>query len=56
MLFQKVLQPVTHILQVPVKQIRTKLCHAFNHWVKVPEDKLNLVRDVIELLHINSLL
>lgn len=26
------------------KQVRTKLSQAFNHWLKVPEDKLQVSR------------
>jgi len=54
--FQKVLQPFTHILLVPGKQFRPKLFHASNYWLKVPADKFNLVRDIVEMLHTASLL
>jgi len=56
MSFQKVLQPFTHILQVPGSKFRPKLFHAFNYWLKVPADKFNLVRDVVEMHHTASLL
>jgi len=48
MLFQKVLQPFTHLMQVPGKQFRTKLFRGFNYWLKAPAEKFNLVRDIVE--------
>ncbi|GFG30425.1 hypothetical protein Cfor_01695, partial [Coptotermes formosanus] len=46
MIFQKLLQPLTHILQVPGKQIGPKFAHTFNYWLKVPENKRIMVRDI----------
>jgi len=56
MSFQKVLQPVTHILQVPGKQFRPKLLQAFNYWLKAPAEKFNLVRDIVEVFNTASLM
>nr|A0A7D0AGU9.1 RecName: Full=Terpene synthase; Short=EoTPS [Matsumurasca onukii]QAX24808.1 terpene synthase [Matsumurasca onukii] len=53
---EKLLQPFTYILQVPGKQIRAKLAHAFNYWLKIPNDKLNIVGEIIQMLHNSSLL
>ncbi|KAG7198914.1 hypothetical protein KM043_015731 [Ampulex compressa] len=50
------LQPFTYILQVPGKQIRAKLAHAFNYWLKIPNDKLQAIGDIIQMLHNSSLL
>ncbi|KAM9155901.1 geranylgeranyl pyrophosphate synthase isoform 3-T4 [Pangshura tecta] len=33
------LEPYKYLLQLPGKQVRTKLSQAFNHWLNVPEDK-----------------
>lgn len=38
------------------KQVRSKLSQAFNHWLKVPEDKLQIIIEVTEMLHNASLL
>ncbi|XP_061692958.1 geranylgeranyl pyrophosphate synthase isoform X4 [Syngnathoides biaculeatus] len=38
------------------KQVRTKLAQAFNHWLNVPEDKLQVIIEVTEMLHNASLL
>lgn len=53
---EKLLQPFKYILQVPGKQIRAKLAHAFNYWLKIPADKLNVVGDIVQMLHNSSLL
>ncbi|GFG36235.1 hypothetical protein Cfor_01026, partial [Coptotermes formosanus] len=56
MLFQKLLQPLTHILQVPGKQIRPKFVHPFNYWLKVPENKRIVVKDMAQMFHYSFLL
>nr|XP_004931182.1 geranylgeranyl pyrophosphate synthase isoform X2 [Bombyx mori]XP_021206938.1 geranylgeranyl pyrophosphate synthase isoform X2 [Bombyx mori] len=48
--------PYTYIQQVPGKQIRTKLASAFNYWLKISEEKLRLVGDIVQMLHNASLL
>lgn len=53
---EKLLQPFKYILQVPGKQIRAKLAHAFNYWLNIPADKLNVVGDIVQMLHNSSLL
>ncbi|XP_076169559.1 terpene synthase-like isoform X2 [Ptiloglossa arizonensis] len=50
------LEPFSYILQVPGKQIRTKLVRAFNYWLKIPQDKLLAVGDIVQILHTSSLL
>jgi hypothetical protein len=55
-LLQKLLQPFAYILQVPGKQIRAKLAHAFNYWLKIRADKLLVVGDIVQMLHNSSLL
>ncbi|XP_004931181.1 terpene synthase [Bombyx mori] len=53
---EKILMPYTYIQQVPGKQIRTKLASAFNYWLKISEEKLRLVGDIVQMLHNASLL
>jgi len=55
-LFQKVLQPLAHVLQVPGKQFRPKFFHAFNYWLKVPADQFSMLSDIVEMLHTATLL
>lgn len=50
------LEPYTYLLQLPGKQVRTKLSQAFNHWLNVPEDKTQIIIEVTEMLHNASLL
>ncbi|XP_069071900.1 geranylgeranyl pyrophosphate synthase isoform X2 [Pleurodeles waltl] len=50
------LEPYKYLLQLPGKQVRTKLSQAFNHWLNVPEDKTQIIIEVTEMLHNASLL
>ncbi|XP_056147858.1 geranylgeranyl pyrophosphate synthase [Lampris incognitus] len=50
------LEPYKYLLQLPGKQFRTKLSQAFNHWLNVPEDKLQVIIEATEMLHNASLL
>ncbi|XP_052749310.1 terpene synthase isoform X1 [Galleria mellonella] len=53
---EKILLPFTYIQQVPGKQIRTKLTSAFNYWLKVSDEKLRAVGEIVQMLHNSSLL
>ncbi|KAK6633833.1 hypothetical protein RUM44_004440 [Polyplax serrata] len=53
---EKLLQPFKYILQVPGKHMREKLAKAFNYWLKTPTDKLNIIVDIVQILHNSSLL
>ncbi|XP_068243946.1 terpene synthase [Palaemon carinicauda] len=53
---QILLQPFTYVLQVPGKMIRGKLAQAFNYWMRIPEDKLSAISEIIYMLHNASLL
>ncbi|EPS35036.1 hypothetical protein PDE_10001 [Penicillium oxalicum 114-2] len=48
--------PIDYLLSQPGKDLRSRLITAFNEWLNVPEEKLDLIRRVIELLHTASLL
>lgn len=50
------LQPFNYLRQVPGKEIRTRMIHAFDEWLQVPADKLEIITKVIEMLHTASLL
>lgn len=50
------LQPYTYIQQVPGKLIRAKLASAFNYWLKIDDEKLKAVGDIVQMLHNSSLL
>lgn len=50
------LQPFVYIQQIPGKQIRSKLALAFNHWLEIPLEKLNLIGEIVQMLHNSSLL
>ncbi|XP_043252398.1 geranylgeranyl pyrophosphate synthase-like isoform X1 [Colletes gigas] len=50
------LEPVNYIYCVPGTDIRPKLGEAFNHWLKIPQDKFNAIQEIIQILHTSTLL
>lgn len=48
--------PYNYLLQTPGKGIRPALLDAFNEWLHVPEDRINIIKTVVEMLHGGSLL
>ncbi|PYH69425.1 terpenoid synthase [Aspergillus vadensis CBS 113365] len=48
--------PLDYLLKSPGKDIRRKFTHAFNEWLRIPEDKLNIITEIVGLLHTASLL
>ncbi|XP_066139481.1 terpene synthase isoform X3 [Euwallacea fornicatus] len=53
---EQLLEPFNYILQVPGKNIRAKLARAFNLWLQIPEEKLAIITDIVQILHNSSLL
>jgi hypothetical protein len=53
---QILVEPYTYLTQNPGKEIRTKLIDAFNLWLQVPEEDLDVIRRVVRMLHGGSLL
>ncbi|CAH1106030.1 unnamed protein product [Psylliodes chrysocephalus] len=53
---KKLLEPFSYILQVPGKNIRSKLSSAFNYWLHIPDEKLTQISDIVQILHNSSLL
>ncbi|XP_065839223.1 geranylgeranyl pyrophosphate synthase-like [Oscarella lobularis] len=50
------LEPYEYLAQCPGKGIRPLLLDAFNHWLQVPEEKLDGLKEVTQMLHNASLL
>jgi len=50
------LEPYSHILSVPGKNIRGKLIAGFNTWMKVDQEKIKVIEEIVEMLHNASLL
>ncbi|PLW24183.1 hypothetical protein PCASD_04467 [Puccinia coronata f. sp. avenae] len=50
------LEPFTYLTSTPGKEIRSLMIDAFNHWLSVPNDQLNVVKRIVGLLHTASLL
>ena len=53
---KKLLEPLAYLLQVPGKNIRKKLLHAFNFWMKVDDAKVHEIGEIVQMLHNASLL
>ncbi|KAL1983846.1 hypothetical protein VTN96DRAFT_9847 [Rasamsonia emersonii] len=53
---QILLGPYDYLLQHPGKDIRKQLITAFNAWLKVPPDSLEIITKVVAMLHTASLL
>eukprot|EP01059_Diplonema_ambulator_P005833 TRINITY_DN15615_c0_g1_i2.p1 TRINITY_DN15615_c0_g1~~TRINITY_DN15615_c0_g1_i2.p1 ORF type:complete len:312 (+),score=93.49 TRINITY_DN15615_c0_g1_i2:38-973(+) len=47
--------PYQHIANVPGKGFRAKMIDAFNVWLKVPEDKVQRIKSIVDKLHTSSL-
>ncbi|KAG9306056.1 hypothetical protein G9A89_020251 [Geosiphon pyriformis] len=50
------LEPFNYLLAHPGKEIRSKMIEAFNYWLNVPKEQLNVITKVVEMLHTASLL
>ena len=50
------LEPFTYLLRKKGKDIRPKLLKAFNVWLNVPDEKVKIIGDIIQMLHNASLL
>ncbi|KAI1420545.1 isoprenoid synthase domain-containing protein [Xylaria sp. FL1777] len=48
--------PFNYLLSQPGKDIRTKLISAFNVWLDVPQETLDVISKVVAMLHTSSLL
>ena len=50
------LEPYSHILSVPGKNIRGKLIAGFNMWMNVEQEKIKAIEEIVQMLHNASLL
>jgi geranylgeranyl diphosphate synthase type 3 len=50
------MEPYDYLRQHPGKEIRTKMIIAFNKWLDVPAEQLQVITEVVEMLHTASLL
>ncbi|KAG2414728.1 hypothetical protein HFD88_003920 [Aspergillus terreus] len=51
-----VLAPFKYIKSMPSKGVREKLIDALNWWFKVPQPELEIIQNVVDLLHTSSLM
>lgn len=50
------LAPYNHVASIGGKEFRTLLLNAFNIWLKVPQRSMDVICDVVRMLHTSSLL
>ncbi|KAK8917701.1 Geranylgeranyl pyrophosphate synthase [Metarhizium anisopliae] len=48
--------PFDYLLNLPGKDVRSKMISAFNQWLCIPADKLEVIKRIVMLLHNASLL
>jgi geranylgeranyl pyrophosphate synthase len=48
--------PLDYLLSLPGKGFRGELMSTFNQWFRIPEAKLDIIKNIVELLHTASLL
>lgn len=48
--------PLAYLLEIPGKDVRSKMINAFNAWIQISDEKLVMIKRIIELLHTASLL
>ncbi|KAI0965489.1 geranylgeranyl pyrophosphate synthetase [Xylaria arbuscula] len=53
---ETVMGPFNYLLSQPGKDIRTKLISAFNLWLNVPKETLDIISNIVAMLHTSSLL
>ncbi|KAL1723011.1 isoprenoid synthase domain-containing protein, partial [Schizophyllum commune] len=51
-----VLEPYEYLLSTPGKEFRTQLIDAFNKWLAVPSDTLQIIAKIVNMLHSASLM
>ena len=49
-------EPYDYLTQMPGKGVRIKLVKAFNHWLNISKEKMDIICDIIQMLHNASLL
>jgi geranylgeranyl diphosphate synthase type 3 len=54
--FQALLEPFKYITSNPGKEIRGKLIEAFNIWLNVPPERLQVIAKIVNMLHAASLM
>ena len=53
---QRILESYNYLLNVPGKNIRGMLIDVFQLWLNIPQEKLDIIREIITSLHTSSLM
>ncbi|XP_070158262.1 terpene synthase-like [Polyergus mexicanus] len=47
---EKLLEPIRYYLQVSGKQMSVKVTHAFNYWLNISPDKIQVINEIVTML------
>ncbi|EFN87417.1 geranylgeranyl pyrophosphate synthase [Harpegnathos saltator] len=53
---RKLLEPMSYMLRTPGKAYRTTLAKAVNYWLRIPNDKLEDIIEIVNILHTSSII
>ncbi|KAK7035397.1 hypothetical protein VNI00_011928 [Paramarasmius palmivorus] len=53
---RSIIEPYTYIATTPGKDMRGRFIDALNLWLHVPEEPLEVIREIVAMLHVSSLL
>ena len=53
---EAVLEPFRYLSQIPGKDVRGMLIDCFQAWLRIPEDKISVIKEIVASLHNASLL
>ncbi|XP_045501205.1 geranylgeranyl pyrophosphate synthase-like [Colias croceus] len=53
---EELLLPYSHVIQIASKGLRKRIAEAFNYWLRVPDDKMREVVDIIQMYSDSSLI
>lgn len=53
---KKILESYNYLLNIPGKNIRSIMINIFQKWLQIPEDKLLVIREIVNSLHTSSLM
>ncbi|XP_022126374.1 geranylgeranyl pyrophosphate synthase-like [Pieris rapae] len=53
---EEMLLPYFHVIKVESKGIRNRIAEAFNHWLKIPNEKMKEIIDIMAMCHNGTLI
>ena len=50
------MESYNYLLNIPGKNIRSIMINIFQRWLQIPEEKLLIIREIVNSLHTSSLM